>query len=60
MLESIPDFDGLFPRKSPAEIQTMLDEWLAGEDSAGEDVVKYDSKGTTTSVDSAFNELMNA
>jgi len=60
MLESIPDFDGLFPRKSPEEIQTMLDEWLAGEDSAGEDVVKYDNNGTTTSVDSAFNELMNA
>ena len=60
LLESIPDFDSLFPRKSPEEIQTMLDEWLAGEDSAGDDVVKYDNNGTTTSVDSAFNELMNA
>ena len=38
----------------------MLDEWLAGEDSAGDDVGKYDNNGTTTSVDSAFNELMNA
>jgi hypothetical protein len=38
----------------------MLDEWLAGEDEGSEDVVKYDSKGSTTSVDSAFNELMNA
>ena len=43
---SIPDFDGLFPRKSPEEIQTMLDEWLAGEDSAGDDVVKYDNNST--------------
>ena len=59
-LENIPEFDGLFTRKTPAEIQGMLDEWLAGEDSAGDDVVKYDSTGTTTSVDSAFKELMNA
>ena len=60
LLENIPDFDGLFTRKTPEEIQVMLDEWLAGEDEGSEDVVKYDNKGTTTSVDSAFNELMNA
>ena len=60
LLENIPDFDGLFTRKTPEEIQTMLDEWLAGEDEGSEDVVKYDSKGTTTSVDTAFNQLMNA
>ena len=60
LLENIPDFDGLFTRKTPEEIQVMLDEWLAGEDEGSEDVVKYDSKGSTTSVDSAFNELMNA
>ena len=49
-------------RSSPLceDIQGMLDEWLAGEDSAGDDVVKYDNKGTTTSVDTAFKELMNA
>ena len=60
LLESIPDFDSLFTRNTPEEIQVMLDEWLAGEDEGSEDVVKYDSKGSTTSVDSAFNELMNA
>ena len=60
LLDSIPDFDELFPRKTPQEIQVMLDEWLAGEDSAGEDVVKYDSNNTTSSVDSAFNDLMSA
>ena len=60
LLDNIPEFDTLFTRKTPAEIQGMLDEWLAGEDSAGEDVVKYDNNGATTSVDNAFNELMNA
>jgi hypothetical protein len=60
LLENIPDFDGLFTRKTPEEIQTMLDEWLAGEEEGSEDVVKYDNNGKTTSVDSAFNELMNA
>ena len=39
----------------------MLDEWLAGEEDQGsDDVVKYDNKGSTSSVDAAFNELMNA
>ena len=60
LLDNIPEFDGLFTRKTSQEIQGMLDEWLAGEDSAGEDVVKYDSTNSATSVDNAFNELMNA
>ena len=60
LLENIPEFDSLFTRKTSQEIQSMLDEWLAGEDSAGEDVVKYDSTNSATSVDNAFNELMNA
>lgn len=61
LLESIPAFDELFPRKTPEEIQVMLDEWLAGEDEQGsDDVVKYDKNNNTSSVDSAFNELMNA
>ena len=60
LLDNIPEFDTLFTRKTPQEIQVMLDEWLAGEDSAGDDVVKYDNNGSTTSVDNAFNELMNA
>ena len=60
LLDNIPEFDGLFTRKTSPEIQGMLDEWLAGEDSAGDDVVKYDSNDSATSVDNAFNELMNA
>ena len=60
LLESIPDFDSLFTRKTPEEIQVMLDEWLAGEDEGSEDVVKYDNNGATTRVDAPFKELMNA
>ena len=60
LLDNIPEFDGLFTRKTPEEIQVMLDEWLAGEDEGSEDVVKYDNNASTTSVDAAFNELMNA
>lgn len=61
LLDSIPDIDSLFPRKTPEEIQVMLDEWLSGEDSEGNDeVVVYDNSNTTSSVDDAFNELMNA
>jgi hypothetical protein len=60
LLDSIPEFDGLFQRKTPDEIRGMLDEWLAGEDSAGEDVVKYDNSDAATKVDNAFGELMNA
>ena len=60
LLDNIPEFDTLFTRKTPQEIQVMLDEWLAGEDSAGDDVVKYDNNCSTTSVDNAFKELMNA
>jgi len=61
LLDNIPGFDDLFTRKTPEEIQVMLDEWLSGEeDSGGEEVVKYDNKGSTSSVDSAFNDLMNA
>lgn len=61
LLDSIPGFDDLFLRKTPEEIQVMLDEWLAGEEDQGsDDVVKYDNKGSTSSVDAAFNELMNA
>ena len=61
LLDNIPGFDDLFLRKTPEEIQVMLDEWLAGEEDQGsDDVVKYDNNGSTSSVDAAFNELMNA
>ena len=59
LLDSIPDFDGLFERKTPEQVQVMLNECLDGDTAgASEDVVKYTDN--STSVDAAFNDLMNA
>jgi hypothetical protein len=62
MLDSIPDFDEVFEsaRKTPAEIQQMLDQFLLGEEDA-EDVstetTKYSSPSEDNDVDKAFAEL---
>lgn len=58
LLESIPDFDSLFERKTPAEVQELLNKYLDGESASNDDVVKYTD--TSTSVDAAFNDLMGA
>lgn len=58
-LDGVPDFTGLFERKSAAEVQAMLDEFLLGEGDAEEtssETVKYNN--TTSEVDKAFQELM--
>jgi len=63
LLEAIPDFSEVFEsaRKTPEEIQAMLDEFLLGEDDA-EDVssesTKYNAESPTNSVDRAFEELL--
>ena len=65
MLDSIPSYDDVFEsaRKTPAEIQQMLDEYLLGEEDA-EDVSletnKYQPSTAETSVDKAFEELLGA
>ena len=62
MLENIPDFNTLFERKTPEEVGHMLDEFLAGEESAEErskETTKYgDDK--KTDVDAAFEELLGS
>ena len=71
LLESIPDFNSLFERKTPEEVGVMLDAFLLGDDGAEQtstESTKYtnDSSSTvppastTSSVDRAFDELMNA
>jgi len=60
-LDNIPDYEKEFSKKTVEEIQVMLDEWLAGEIAPeNEDVVKYDNSGSTTAVDAAFEQLINA
>jgi hypothetical protein len=58
MLENIPDFVSLFERKSPEDVQRMLDEYLAS-DNAEElsSETEYGNKGNS-SVENAFKELM--
>lgn len=69
MLDSIPDFNTLFERKTPEDVQRMLDEYLAG-DNAEElsaETTRYGGSSntttttnTSTSVDDAFKELLGS
>ncbi len=69
LLETIPDFNTLFERKSPEDVQRMLDEYLADDGSAEEmssETTKYggDTAATTSAsgstVDDAFKELLGS
>ena len=65
MLDSIPDFDEVFEsaRKTPSEIQQMLDEFLLAEEDAesvSKETNKYQSAGAGSSVDKAFEELLGS
>ena len=61
LLESIPDFDNVFDRKTPEQVQTMLDEFLLEDKDAEEvssETTKYEKKEEESSVDKAFNDLL--
>ena len=60
LLDGMPDFDSLFERLSPQQVDAILDEQLAGDGSAesrSRETTKYSAK-ETTDVDRAFNELV--
>ena len=60
-LDTIPDTATLFDRKTPQEVQEMLDEFLLGEEDAEEtstEANKYDNASSTDKVDKAFAELL--
>ena len=61
MLDQIPDYSSTFERKSPAQVQAMLDEFLLGEEDA-EDVstesTRYNNTNSTSTIDKAFEELL--
>jgi hypothetical protein len=65
LLEQVPDFDGLFERKTPEQVGTLLNAYLAGGDDgdaeeASKETTKYSgSSGTSSSsVEGAFKELL--
>jgi hypothetical protein len=63
LLDSIPDFDALYPRQSTAEVQKILDASFSTDESAessSREIVKggsTKSKGKTSSVDEAFEDF---
>jgi len=64
LLESIPDFNTLFERKSSEDVQRMLDEYLSDDESAEElssETSQYGNSSTTgssSSVEQAFSDLL--
>jgi hypothetical protein len=61
LLETIPDFDQIFERKTTEEVQSVLDQFLSA-DSGKTEVEKYggSSSTETSAVESAFNDLLNS
>ena len=60
-LDQIPNFDEVFERKTPEQVQVMLDEFLLGEADAEEvsaESSKYNNSATSA-VDQAFAELLS-
>jgi len=69
LLETIPDFSTLFERKTPEDVQQMLDEYLAGDNAEelSSETTKYGGNTTATitsndgsTVDDAFKELLGS
>lgn len=72
LLETIPDFNSLFERKSPEDVQQLLDEYLSGDNAEefSSETTKYGGSETTntttttstggSSVDDAFKELLGS
>ena len=61
-MDQVPNFDDVFERKTPAQVQVMLDEFLLDEaDAEGVSVesTKYEGSTGATDVDKAFAELLS-
>ncbi len=61
-LDNIPDFDTVFDKKTPEQVQGMLDEFLLGSEDAesvSSETQKYSDNKDTTSVEKAFSELLS-
>ena len=65
LLETVPNFDQLFERKSTEEVSGMLDAFLDG-DTTSNQTEKYGTTpsdattpNTSDAVEQAFNELLN-
>lgn len=64
LLETIPNFEEIFERKTTEEVQSILDQFMVG-DSGNSEVEKFGGNtttdaGSTDTVEAAFNDLLNA
>ena len=60
LLDSIPDTESLFDRKTSKEIQEILDEYISGGQSQLSTSKETEKYNTVENVDRAFAELLNA
>ena len=59
LLETIPNFDEIFERKTTEEVQSIMDQHLSG-DTGSQEVEKFgSSENSSNSVEAAFNDLLN-
>jgi hypothetical protein len=60
LMDGVPDFDELFSasRRTPEQVQEILDRYLAADDESGVTEEKTDSPKKANEVDKAFNELL--
>jgi len=61
-LDQIPDFDSVFERKTPEQVQIMLDEYLLSEDDAEDasvEATKYNSGSKANAVDKPISDLLS-
>ena len=58
LLEEIPDFDGLFERRTSAQVQELLDKFMQGGEEK-EEIKKY-AAGGDDKVTQAFSELLGS
>ena len=62
LLETIPNFEDIFDRKTTEEVQSILDQFLSSGEGNSE-VQKYGTStetGSSNSVEAAFNDLLNS
>ena len=58
-MESIPEFDDLFDRKTTEQVGALLDTFLEGGEEEGTEVTQYKKADESSSVDQAFSELLS-
>ena len=60
LLDGIPDFSTLFERKSTAEVQELLNQYIIGQNTEDSPNVEKYSQGGDNSIEQSFNDLLNA